>query len=63
MAKKIKKGTKVEVNSRHHGLWGSTGRVIAIEQIRGRTYYKIQFTGGRARGDWHRVTAHALEIR
>lgn len=46
------KGTKVQINKKHHGARGSTGYVSrkAPERINGHTYWTVRLTGGKARG-------------
>lgn len=63
MGKTLAKGTKVQVNGRHHGAKGSTGRISSVHQHSGRTYYQVRFTGGRLRGTgFMRFTATELDV-
>lgn len=56
----MKQGTKIQVNGNHEGARWSTGRVVAVEVIRGRTYYDCRLTGGRAAGIRMRFLAREL---
>lgn len=61
--KPLASGLKVQVNQRHAGLCGSTGRTTGRTAVfRGWLYNQVRFTGGRARGDAHWMRASELDI-
>jgi len=68
--KKLTKGTKVEVNGRHYGMKGCTGRVSrkAPELISGHYYFSVRISGAREDGnsqmvgESHRFLASELNI-
>lgn len=62
--KKLTKGTRVEVNGRHHGAKGSTGRVSRKTTFRanGHEYFTVRLTGGKAAGWTLDFTAGQLDL-
>ena len=57
----MKKGQKVQVNERHHGLVGSIGQITGkTHKYGGHTYLAVRFTGGRGRGETHYMSAGEL---